>query len=247
MTETNGGGRAGNRMHLTANETPRTHLERIAKEIQGEDGRLLLGVTGGIASGKSTISAMLEELGAPLIDFDIIARRVVEPGQPAYREIVDYFGRQVLSEDGCLDRRKLASIVFRDPEKRKKLESFTHPRIFEEFGRQVNEIAARVPGAVIQAAVPLLLELELQYLFHKILVVYSPREEQVRRLIVRDGISEEEAYNMLNAQLPIEDKCRYADFVIDNSGSLGETKEKVKRLWEKLLEMQKALSRGEKL
>ncbi len=225
--------------------TAYTRLERTAKEIRGEDGRLLVGVTGGIASGKSTVSSMLEELGAPMIDFDVIAKEVVEPGQPAYREIVEYFGKQVLSEDGRLDRKRLSSIVFRDMEKRKKLESFTHPRIFERFARRVNEIASRRPGSVIQVAVPLLLELNLQYMFHKILVVYIPAEEQIRRLAARDGISEEEASNMLRAQLPIEEKPGYADFVIDNSGSMEETRRQVKEIWETLSGLRQTHSRGE--
>ena len=103
--------------------------------IRGKDKRLLLGVTGGIASGKTTVANMLEELGAPIIDFDVIAREVVEPGQPALKEVVDYFGKQVLQEDGTLDRKMLSDIVFRDFEKRKKLESCTHPRINEAFVR----------------------------------------------------------------------------------------------------------------
>ncbi|MCF8061374.1 MAG: dephospho-CoA kinase, partial [Deltaproteobacteria bacterium] len=146
-----------------------TRLEYTAKEIRGEgkDNRLLLGVTGGIASGKSTVSTMLEEQGSPMVDFDQLAREVVEPGEPAYDQIVDYFGSQVVAWDGTLDRKALSDIVFKDMEKRKKLESFTHPAIFKRFAERVNAIAAQDPNAVIQVAVPLLLELNLQYMFHK--------------------------------------------------------------------------------
>jgi len=218
-----------------------TRLEYTAKEIRGEDkdNRLLLGVTGGIASGKSTVSAMLEELGSPIVDFDQLAREVVEPGEPAYDRTVDYFGGQVVAEDGTLDRKALSDIVFKDMEKRKKLESFTHPAIFERFAERVNGIAGRDPNAVIQVAVPLLLELNLQYMFHKILVVHIPAEEQVRRLAERDGISSEEAENILKAQLPIDEKTGYADFVIDNRGTLEETRRQVETLWKGIQDLQR--------
>ncbi|MBL7225020.1 MAG: dephospho-CoA kinase [Desulfobacteraceae bacterium] len=207
--------------------------------VRGKDNRLLLGVTGGIASGKTTAANMLKELGAPIIDFDVIARKVVEPGQPALDEIVEYFGKQVLQEDGTLDRKKVSDIVFRDFEKRKKLESFTHPRINGEFVKQVNEIAAKDPDAIIQVVIPLLIELNLQYIFHKVLVVYISQEEQVKRLAERDSISMEEAANILKAQLPIDEKTGYADFVIHNDKTLEETKKQVEDLWQTLKQIQK--------
>ena len=212
-------------------------LKRL-ESLRGNDNRLLLGVTGGIASGKTTVANMLEELGAPIIDFDLIARKVVEPGTPALREIVEYFGRQVLQEDGALNRKAVSDIVFRDFEKRKKLESFTHPRIHEEFEKQVREIAGKNPDVVIQVVIPLLIELNLQYMFHKILVVYIPMEEQVKRLAKRDGITVEEAANILKSQLPIDEKVGYADFVIHNENSPEDTRKQVKELWEKLQEIQ---------
>jgi dephospho-CoA kinase len=204
------------------------------EEIRGKDNRILLGVTGGIASGKTAVARMLEELGAPIIDFDVLSRVVVEPGKPAWKEIVAYFGEQVLQEDKNLDRKKLSEIVFRDSEKRKKLESFIHPRIFDEFTRLVKEFAARDPEAIIQAVVPLLYEVNLQYLFHKVLLVYTPVEIQVERLMKRDGISREMAVNILSSQLPLEEKRSYADFIVDNSGSLEETQKQVQGIWQKL-------------
>ncbi len=204
------------------------------EEIRGKDNRILLGVTGGIASGKTAVARMLEELGAPIIDFDVLSRVVVEPGKSAWKEVVAYFGEQVLQEDKTLDRKKLSEIVFRDFEKRKKLEGFIHPRIFGEFTRLVKEFAAQDPGAIIQAVVPLLYEVNLQYLFHKILLVYTPEEIQIERLMKRDGISREMAVNILSSQLPLEEKRSYADFIVDNSGSLEETKKQVQEIWEKL-------------
>lgn len=202
--------------------------------IRGKGDRLLLGVTGGIASGKSTVANMLEELGAPIVDLDIIARQVVEPGRPAFEEIVEYFGKQVLQQDGYIDRKKLSGIVFSDLEKRKRLEGFTHPRIMEEMSRHVNEIADRAPGSIIQVAVPLLIELNLQYIFHRVLLVYIPPEMQIERLAERDGITKEEAANILKAQLPIDEKVGYADIVIHNDKTLEETRKQVDELWEML-------------
>ena len=207
--------------------------------IRGKDDRLLLGVTGGIASGKSTASEMLKELGAHVIDFDVIARQVVEPGKPAWQGVVDYFGKQVLEEDKNLDRKKLSKIVFSDFEKRKKLEGFIHPRIHEEFVKQVNAIAQKEPCAIIQVVVPLLIELNLQYMFHKLMLVYIPEEKQIERLAARDKISIEEAANILKAQLPIDEKKGYADYIVNNEQSIKETEKQVKKIWESLKNIQK--------
>jgi dephospho-CoA kinase len=207
--------------------------------IRGKDNRLLLGVTGGIATGKTTVVRILEELGAPVIDFDILARQVVEPGKPAWQEIIDYFGEQVLQEDKNLDRKKLSDIVFNDIEKRKKLESFTHPRIHAQFMAQLGKIVEKDPDAIVQVDVPLLIEGDLQYMFHKTLVVYVPEEKQIERLMERDGISKEEAAERLKAQLPIDEKVGYADFVIYNDKSLEETRRQVEEVWETLKKIQK--------
>jgi dephospho-CoA kinase len=198
--------------------------------IRGNDNRLLIAVTGGIASGKTTVANMLSDLGVPAIDFDILARQVVEPGKPAWNDIVEYFGKQVLAEDDTLDRKKISKIIFNDFEKRKKLENFTHPRIHEEFIKQIDLIVEKNPGAVIQAVIPLLIELNLQYMFHKTILVYIPPEQQIERLSKRDGISKKEAANILKAQLPIDQKLEYADFVIRNDDSISETKKQVEEL-----------------
>lgn len=206
--------------------------------IRGQDKRLLLGVTGGIATGKSTVVRMLQQKGAPVIDFDLLAKKVVEPDKPAWKDIVAYFGEQVLQEDRALDRKKLSELVFRDIEKRKKLESFTHPRIQEEFIRKLNEIVSKDPNAIVLVDVPLMIELNIQYMFHKLMVVYIPGELQFERLMKRDGISRDEAINRLKAQLPIEEKVGYADYVINNEGALEETQKQVDELWAKLKQIQ---------
>lgn len=196
--------------------------------------QLVLGVTGGIASGKSTVAAMLAALGAPLIDFDVLARLVVDSGRPALKSITDYFGQTVLRADGTLDRKKLSRIVFNDPAKRHKLEEFTHGAIFDEYRHQLKQLAADDPGAIIQVAVPLLIELNLQSMFDQVLVVYVSPAQQVARLVARDGISENAAANMLASQLPIDEKVAVADYVIDNGGTLEKTRQQVEILWKKL-------------
>lgn len=211
----------------------------IGNEISGKGHPFLLGVTGGIGSGKSTVARMLEGMGAPIIDFDLLSRVVVEPGKPAWNEIVAFFGEQVLLADRTLDRKKLSEIVFRDPQKRKKLEGFTHPRIYKEFVHLVKEYASRDSNVIIQVVIPLLIEANLQYLFHKLLLVYVPEEMQIQRLMERDHISREMAQGILGAQLPIEEKKAYADFIVDNSGPLEKTKRQVEEVWRKLKEIQK--------
>lgn len=198
-----------------------------------------MGVTGGVASGKTTVARMIADLGAPTIDFDLLSRSVVEPHKPAWKDILAYFGRKVLLADETLDRRKIAQIVFRDPAQRRKLESFIHPRIFDEYARRVKDIAAEDPRAIVQVVVPLLFETKIEHFFDKIILVYIPRAMQAERLIKRDGISRPMAENIIKAQRPIEKKRNYADFVVDNSGTLGETKRQVQAVWRELKRMQK--------
>jgi dephospho-CoA kinase len=199
---------------------------------------LILGVTGGIATGKTTVASMLEELGAPIIDFDVLARRVVEPNKPAWKDIVAYFGQEILLEDRTLDRKKLSGVVFRDAEKRRKLEGFIHPRTGDEYAEEVNRITAVDPNAIIQAVIPLLFEADMQGMFEKILLVYAPRQTQIERLVLRDKISEEEAARILDAQLPIDEKVGLADFTINNEKGLDRTRKQVEDLWEKLTKIQ---------
>jgi dephospho-CoA kinase len=209
-------------------------LKEVSEKLKGSGNHLLLGVTGGIASGKSSVSDMLSAMGAPLIDFDLLARQVVEPGTQGYRDIVDYFGKQILQENGELDRKKLSDVVFSDMEKRKKLESFTHPYIYDAFFKDVDRITRENPEAVIQVSVPLLIELNLQFLFDKLLVVYVKPETQAKRLAERDGITLAEAQNIMKSQLPIDEKAGYADFVIDNEGTLENTRKQVEEAWESI-------------
>jgi dephospho-CoA kinase len=198
---------------------------------EGKGRPFLLAVTGGIASGKSTVSRLLEEMGVPLVDLDVLARQVVEPGKQAFLEILHFFGPTVLDPAGRLDRKRLSDLVFRDPQKRKTLEGFTHPRIFEEMDRRIHEIAAARSGEIIQVAVPLLFECGLQVRFHKVLLVHAPREVQAQRLMARDRISREAADSILDAQLPMDEKIGKADFVVYNQGTLEEMRIQVEKVW----------------
>ena len=215
---------------------------RDLETIRGKDNRLLVGITGGIAIGKTTVANLLRKLGLAHIDYDLLARQVVEPGKAAWDDILSYFCSQVLNADKSVDRKKLGSIVFQDFEKRRKLESFTHPRIHEQFVKQIHEIAQKSPGSIIQVSIPLMIEQNLQYMFHKLVVVYVSEKQQIERLISRDRMSEAAAHAILNAQLPIEEKVGYADFVIQNGGSIEETKEQVEKLLEKLQDIRKEMS-----
>ncbi len=212
-----------------------TTLEERVENVRGAVPKgVVAGLTGVIASGKSTVSSKLSELGAKLIDFDLIAHQVVEPGKPAYSDVVKYFGTQVCQEDGTLDRKKISDIVFKDMEKRKKLEQFTHPRIYEEFFRQLKEIGDENPAAIVIVDIPLLVELNLMYLFEKIIVVSVSPDTQKTRLMERDGIDADEASRIIASQLPVKEKKGFADWVIENDGSKEDTSIQVERLFEAL-------------
>lgn len=190
-----------------------------------------VGLTGGIACGKSTVSKMFEARGAHIVDADRIAREVVMPGEPALREVADAFGGAVIAADGTLDRGRLGSIVFGDAAARRKLESILHPRIRAEMARQMEYWAQADPGSLTIVDIPLLFEsgLDKLYDFKDIVVVYATRDAQLERLMARDGMSREEAEKRLAAQMPIEEKRALADVVIDNGGSLRDTEAQVDR------------------
>lgn len=195
----------------------------------------LVTLTGGIASGKSTVARMLGELGAEVVDADALAREVVRPGQPALEEIVAAFGREVLLPTGELDRRKLAQRVFSDPASRARLNAIVHPRVGERMRQAVEEIRARRPDAVVVLDVPLLFDVPLPELESlPAVVVYASPETQLRRLRERDGLTEDEAQERLRAQRPLRDKLARARWVVDNDGDLARTAEQVRRVWEEV-------------
>ena len=196
---------------------------------------MIIGLTGGIACGKSTVAAMLAERGAFVVDADRTAREVVMPGEPALAEIASVFGQAVIREDGTLDRRKLGEIVFADPDKRKRLEAITHPAIRERMWSRIRQAKAEDPARIVVADIPLLYETGQQGLYDGVLVVYVPRETQIRRLLARNPeLTEAQARDRVNAQMDIERKKELADWVIDNSGGLESTGRQVEALWREL-------------
>ncbi|WP_379133737.1 dephospho-CoA kinase [Paenibacillus sp. sgz500958] len=195
---------------------------------------MIIGLTGGIASGKSTVSALLVNKGARLVDADIIARDVMLPGHQVLAATVRHFGPGILSPDGTLNRARLGEIVFKDPEARQLLNDLTHPAIRQEIRRQMQELDQLEPEGLVIADIPLLFESNLQGMFEDILVVYVPREVQLERLMVRNGLTREQAEDRLNSQMDIEQKRSKATYVIDNSGNLDDTEAQVAALWDRL-------------
>ncbi len=200
---------------------------------------IIVGLTGGIGSGKSTVAAMFRKRGAYIIDYDQLTRVVVEPDKPAWKDIVDYFGTFLLKADRTLDRAKLGEIIFSDKQKRRILESFIYPRLGEEYSRRIHEVAEKDPNAIVFADVPLLLETGMQGMFEKIILVYASPQQQLQRLIDRDGLSRESALKRLDAQMPIEEKIKYADFVIHNTASPEEVETEVEKVWTALNSLRK--------
>ena len=194
---------------------------------------LVVGLTGGICSGKSTVAAMFERLGAIVIDADRVAHELQVPGQPLFQAIVSAFGRQIVGEDGRIDRRRLGAIVFSDPKARARLEEILHPAIVEECGRRIRQ--ARASGAAVcllDAA--LLIESGRHARFDRMVLVEASEAVQIERLMARMGLSREEAMQRIRSQMPLEEKRRHAKFVIENGGSLIETERQVRAVWKQL-------------
>ena len=195
---------------------------------------LIVGLTGGVASGKTAVSRVLREEGAYIIDADQIARELVQPHKPAWNELVRAFGKEILQEDGSIHRRKLADKVFTDPEQRKVLNQILHPRIKEEMDRRTKEIGQKDPEAIVVIDAPLLVELGVYRKVDQLIVITSTQMQQMERLKERDGRSPEEALRLFSSQMPVEEKVKLADFVIRNEGSLEETKKRAKEVFKQL-------------
>ncbi|MCP1134909.1 dephospho-CoA kinase [Paenibacillus polysaccharolyticus] len=186
-----------------------------------------IGLTGGIATGKSSVSAYLASKGALLIDADVIAREVMLPGHPVLAAAVQRFGQAILNEDGTLDRKKLGSIVFQHPEERKALEAITHPAIRKEMRERAAAYELKHPDKLVVSDIPLLYESGLEKGFSEVMVVYVPRAVQLERLMNRDQMTQADAEARIAAQMDIERKKERADIVIDNSGSWAQTEKQL--------------------
>ncbi|OKP75774.1 dephospho-CoA kinase [Paenibacillus sp. P3E] len=195
---------------------------------------MIMGLTGGIASGKSTVSAIFVDKGARLVDADVIAREVMLPESPVLAAAVQEFGEEILQPDGTLNRARLGEIVFHDPDARQKLNELTHPAIRREIKNRMYALEQEVPQQLVIVDIPLLYESRLDNLFQEIIVVYVPRELQLDRLMERNTLTMEQAEGRLSAQMDIEQKRSKATYVIDNSGNLDNTRQQVAALWDRL-------------
>jgi dephospho-CoA kinase len=207
---------------------------------------LIVGLTGGVASGKTAVSQILKEEGAYIINADQIARELVLPHKPAWSELIRAFGQEILQEDGSIQRKKLADKVFADPKQRKLLNQILHPRIKEEMDRRAKEIGEKDPEAIVVIDAPLIIELGDHREMDKLIVVTSTQPQQIERLKDRDGTNPEEALRIVSSQMPLKEKLNFADYVIRNEGSMEEMKKRAKEIFQELkkvaLQKKKTLS-----
>jgi dephospho-CoA kinase len=185
----------------------------------------IIGLTGGIASGKSTVTRTLLDLGAIIIDSDELAHNIMKPYKPAWKDIVKIFGTEILNHDETINRDRLGQIVFNDPDKLRELNQITHWRIAERYKEDLRLIRKEKPEAIVVMEIPLLYETHAERICDEVWVVWVDRETQMERLMQRDGISREDAIKRIEAQMDLDEKARLADVVIDNRHSIEETNE----------------------
>jgi len=197
------------------------------------------GLTGGIASGKSTVARFLEALGAKVIDADRVGHELLLPSSPVYSKVVSHFGRGILKPCGEIDRGRLGSIAFADPQKLSELTSIMHPSLIARIKELAEEFRSRQPGAVIIVDAPLIYEAGVADYFAKILVAWCRPEQQIERLMAKTQISRQDALRRMACQIPAEEKRRRADYLIDCSGSLEETRAQVEALYPEIKRLAK--------
>ncbi len=183
----------------------------------------IIGLTGGIASGKSTVSQKLADLGAVIIDGDKIAHKIMEPGWPTYEEIVKEFGNDILNPDLTIDRARLGAIVFEDPARMRALNRIVRPYIYEAIDKEIETKRLAHPKAVLVLDIPLLFEARLDLIADQVWVVWVDRETQISRLMGRNSLTREDAIRRIDSQMPLDEKARRAHLVIDNNGSMDDT------------------------
>ncbi|HHY91391.1 MAG TPA: dephospho-CoA kinase [Clostridiales bacterium] len=187
----------------------------------------VIGITGGIASGKTTVSNLLKEFGYPVIDADVIARQIVEKGKPALEKIRGTFGEEVIQPDGTLNRKRLAQIVFSDPEQRKKLNDITHGPILDEILREIDFYKNNSAHKIVFVDAALLIEMNMVSLVDEVWLIAVDRDIQQKRLMERDGLNETEALKRIESQMSLEAKKKYATIIIDNSKDFEHLKNQV--------------------
>ncbi len=195
---------------------------------------LLVGLTGGIASGKSLVARVFKELGAHIIDADRIVHELLEPDQEAWREVLDHFGRDILFPDNMIDRRKLGEIVFKDAGEREWLNKCLHPKVFAAYTCRVNHIREREPDAIIVLDAALLIETGYHRNMDKVVVVYADPEQQIERLAMRDTFTRSQALARIASQMSLAEKRGHADYVIDNTGKPEDSRRRAGEVFKKL-------------
>jgi len=195
---------------------------------------VIAGLTGGIATGKSTVSSILRAAGAIIIDADTIARDAVKKDLPAWHEIVRIFGKEILLPDGEIDRTSLGGIIFRDASKKEILNKIVHPHVIQKVAEKIEEIGGKVPDSIVILDVPLLIEAGMDKGLEEVILVYTPEDIQKKRLVERDNISDEAALLRIRSQMPIERKREFSTIIIDNSGTIAATKKKALEIFDSL-------------
>ena len=196
---------------------------------------LLVGLTGGIATGKSTVTEIFRQLGCVIIDADVLAREVVEPGEPALARIAEEFGGEVLRPDGALDRKALGAVVFGDADRRRRLEAITHPEIRARLEGRLAELAARGFQGIVVFDGPVMIESGNYRNMDRLVVVVTDEETQAARLVAREGMPRDEAARRIASQMPVAEKAKLADYVIDNRGDRASTEAQAREVHSALL------------
>lgn len=199
---------------------------------------LKIGMTGGIATGKSFVLGVLREMDCEVMDADQTAREVVEPGQPAFEEIVAHFGHEIVGENGKLNRVKLGAIVFNDADQRENLNSIIHPKVFEAQARWMAEVEHRNPQAIVIIDAALMIETGSYRRFDKVVVVHCEPEIQLQRLMARNNLTQEEAMARISAQMPSAEKLKFADYAINTSQGYEDTRRQIESLYEQFRKLQ---------
>jgi dephospho-CoA kinase len=194
-----------------------------------------IGLTGGIATGKSYVLEVLRELGCEVLDADQVAHEVIEQGQPAYQEILDHFGEAVAGADGRIDRAKLGAIVFSDKSEREKLNSIVHPKVFQSQARWFEEVRRKNPSAIAVVDAALMIETGSYRRFDKLIVVYCNSDLQLERLMKRSNLNRADALARISAQMPSTEKIKYADYTIDTSEGFVDTRRQVETIFHELV------------
>lgn len=197
---------------------------------------MIIGLTGGIASGKTLVAAEFERLGAIVIDADIIARDVLQPGEEPYKMVVEEFGEKIVAQNGEIDRTRLGEIVFNDCERLKRLNQLTHPEIIRRIEERIKEIVENKSNRIIVLNAPLLIEVGLHTKMDRVVVVYADTEKLIERIVSRDKIKREDALKRLSCQMPLKEKIEYADHVIYNNSTREETLDQVDTIFKDLQE-----------